>query len=86
MQNIHHKITTIFKKKSMAIFCGAGISFLSGLPLAIELKKYILQQLPINHDDIDSIISSNLPFESIMESLSDNSDISKILEIFRQGK
>lgn len=74
-----------FEKREFALFCGAGISKNSGLPLANELKQYILEKLSIDKKDIDEIMASNLPFEAFMETLSESSDISKILEIFENG-
>ncbi|OGW10534.1 MAG: hypothetical protein A2W75_08795 [Nitrospinae bacterium RIFCSPLOWO2_12_39_15] len=74
------------KEKEFAIFCGAGISKNSGLPLANKLKQSILEKLPIDKKDIDEVMKSNLPFEAFMESLSENTDISKILDIFKDGE
>jgi len=70
----------------LAIFCGAGISKNSGLPLANELKLSILQKLNLTPDEINKLMNSNIPFESFMEIISEATDISKILEIFEQGK
>ena len=75
-----------FKEKEFAVFCGAGISFNSGLPLADELKRYILKQLPINDEDIEEIMNSTLPFEAFMETLDENAKISKILDLFKEGE
>lgn len=74
-----------FKKKEFAIFCGAGISKSSGLPLANELKQCILEKLPIDKKDMDEIMNSILPFEAFIETLSENTDISRILDIFEDG-
>jgi tetratricopeptide (TPR) repeat protein len=70
------------------IFCGAGISKNSGLPLAGELTKCILDKLLIDKEDIEEIIKDSnlsLPFEAFMETLSENSDISRMLDIFEKG-
>ena len=75
-----------FKEKEFAVFCGAGISRNSGLPLANELKHYILEKLPIDNQDTEEIMNSNLPFEAFMETLSENSDISIILNTFKDGE
>ena len=76
----------ILEFKDFAIFCGAGISKNSGLPLANELKQYILEKLFIDKKDRDEVMASNLPFEAFMETLSENSDILKILHIFEKGE
>jgi NAD-dependent SIR2 family protein deacetylase len=75
-----------FKEKEFVTFCGAGISKNSGLPLANELKRYILGKLPIDDKDIEEMMASNLPLEAFMETISDNTDISRILEIFENGE
>ncbi len=72
--------------RDFAIFCGAGISKNSGLPLANELKQSILERLPVDKKDMDEIMNSILPFEAFIETLSENTDISKILDIFEDGK
>src|SRR5215216_4633248 len=70
----------------VAIFCGAGISKNSGLPLANELKQYILRKLPIDEDGQNDIMESNLPFEAFVETLSENADISTLLSLFEHGE
>ena len=75
-----------FKEKEFAVFCGAGISKNSGLPLANELKRYILEKLPIDKKDIEEVMASNFPFEAFIETISENTDISEILEIFQNGE
>jgi len=86
MRNHIPEITKSIKEKELALFCGAGISKNSGLPLANELKQYILGKLPIAKRDVDEIMNSSLPFEAFMETISENTDISKILEVFQSGE
>jgi len=74
------------KNKEFAVFCGAGISLNSGLPLANTLKQDLLEKLTEDKEDIKKIIGSNLPFEAFMEVLAENSNISKILDIFKNGE
>ena len=74
------------KEKKTVVFCGAGISFHSGLPLANDLVKYLLEKLNTNKEDINAIINSSLPFESFIESLRSNSNVNEILEIFKHGE
>lgn len=73
-------------KGEIAIFCGAGISKNSGLPLVKELKKEILESLKTESEDIEEILNSIIPFEAFMEPISVNSDISIILQLFRDGE
>ena len=86
---IKNQITEIIssiRSRDLVVFCGAGISRNSGLPIANELTRTILEELPIKAVDINEIIESDLPFEAFMEYLSESSDISNILNIFVDGK
>lgn len=68
-----------------AIFCGAGISYNSGLPLANDLIKYILKILNVEESDAELILNSNLPFEAFIEILKNEVNIDCILDIFDKG-
>ena len=86
MRNHILEISESIKEKDLAVLCGAGISKNSGLPLANELKRYILEKLPIDKKDIAEIMASNFPFEAFIETISKNTDISKILDVFEDGE
>lgn len=59
------------KKQEVAFFVGAGISCNSGLPLAHELKRYILKKLRINDKEIKEIMECrDLPLERFMDVIS----------------
>lgn len=81
-----HFSPSIFRDRETAVLCGAGVSKNSGLPLANELKDYILNKLCANEDDINAIRGASLPFEAFMETIADHSDISLILDIFQRGE
>ena len=86
---IDRTIFTICEKlklKEIAIFCGAGISFNSGLPLVTDLIKYILNQIEVNDIDAVKILQSNLPFEAFIQTLTDEACVDDILEIFSKGE
>ncbi|MBU0730398.1 MAG: tetratricopeptide repeat protein [Proteobacteria bacterium] len=68
-----------------ALFCGAGISWNSGLPLANDLVYEILGLLNLTSKDIELFKNAGYPFEAFMEILSKNSDLSSILDVFRLG-
>jgi len=72
--------------EDLAIFCGAGISKNSGLPLAGKLKQCILKKLLVEESDMNEIMNSNLPLEAFIEAISENTDVSKILQIFQKGE
>ena len=86
MRNHISEVIKSIKEKDLALFCGAGISKNSGLPLANELKQCILEKLPIDKKDMGEIMNSDFPFEAFMEVISKNIDISKILDMFEDGK
>lgn len=68
------------------IFCGAGISANSGLPLATPFTESILVELNASKYEIDRIRKATLPFESFMRTLQDNSSIEIFLDIFDRGE
>lgn len=69
-----------------SVFCGAGISKKSGLPLANELKQYILETLSLEKENINELMTANIPFEVFMETISENVDIYTLLDIFQNGE
>jgi len=82
IKSLHESI----RAGEVVLFCGAGISKNSGLPLANELKEYILGKLPIGETGKNEIMDSNLPFETFIETLSENTDISSLLDLFKDGE
>lgn len=77
--------TKISRPSEFAIFCGAGISKNSGLPLANQLKECVLKRFFLDKKDIPELMRSDLPFEGFMEIIRNKVDISKILDIFALG-
>jgi tetratricopeptide (TPR) repeat protein len=65
-----------------AVFCGAGISLNSGLPLANDIVREILINLRLSDSEIKLIVNSNLPFEAFMETLMQGCNIKPLLDIF----
>ena len=86
IEDIVKEIVVSIRSSDLVVFCGAGISRNSGLPLANELTCAILEKLPINEVDENEIMNSDLPFEAFIEYVSESSDISNILNIFEDGK
>jgi tetratricopeptide (TPR) repeat protein len=69
----------------VVVFCGAGISRNSGLPLVPDFVKTVLARLGTSETDAKAILDSPLPFEAFMENLRNYSDISELLAIFEIG-
>jgi tetratricopeptide (TPR) repeat protein len=93
VNNINDSIDTLLsdlkksiKTKETVVFCGAGISFNSGLPLANDLVWYVLEKLGLSEEETETIINSNLPFEAFIETLRGNSEVKIIYNIFDLGK
>jgi tetratricopeptide (TPR) repeat protein len=77
---------SIFRPNELAVFCGAGISRGSGLPLANELKTYLVERLISDPADAKEILSATLPFELFLELvLVDESLYFKFLDLYEQG-
>lgn len=79
------KIASILKEKQTAIFCGAGISFNSGLPVANSLLNAIFKTLDVSDSENSLIANSHLPFEAIMETILNESSLEEIQDIFLKG-
>jgi len=82
---LSNAIKTIVQKRT-AIFCGAGISYNSGLPLANDILREILSKIDVDDRHANLILNSSLPFESFIETIKSESDITDILEIFNSGR
>ena len=89
MQEIKEKLLN----GELALFCGAGISKNSGLPLADELKRSILKELLISESEVDEIVHVRFPFEAFVQSVFDQQIISdesthvkQILDLFSRGE
>jgi NAD-dependent SIR2 family protein deacetylase len=68
-----------------AIFCGAGISANSGIPIVHKFLEYFFKKIELNRNDAKTVTDSNLPFEKIIELISNESTIDELLEMFSIG-
>lgn len=80
------EIGNAIKHKKLAVFCGAGISYNSGLPLAHDLLRNLLSAIDVNANDSSTLLNSNLPFEAFIQTLTDESNVEDILDIFSNGE
>lgn len=85
MINSFNEIAEEIKSKKPAIFCGAGISFNSGIPIVSVFLDYLFTKLELTANQIKLIQQSKLPFESIMEMTLRESGLDEIIEIFGAG-
>ncbi|NIM17741.1 MAG: tetratricopeptide repeat protein [Candidatus Aminicenantes bacterium] len=82
---IYNCIEGIASKK-MVIFCGAGISMHSGLPLANDFVLDVLKKMDVSKQDSEILLNANLPFESFMEVLIQDNYTSSFFDIFDIGE
>lgn len=76
---------TAFEENKVVVFCGAGISRNSGVPLVNEIKKEILSHL-CKEEEIDLLLNDKIPFELFMQTLIEHSESEKLLELFEIGE
>lgn len=74
------------RSQKTIVFCGAGISLNSGLPLSKDFVYYVLDKIGVPENESNDIWNSNLPFESFFEILQKGSDLTKLFEMFQLGK
>lgn len=85
MKDVIENITKYIKRSELIVFCGAGISFNSGIPLVYEIKKNVLKQLALGDKEINSIVEFPMPFESFMESLIDRCKTDLLFDVFESS-
>lgn len=86
LNRLINEINISIREKSTAIFCGAGISYNSGLPLATDLVKNILDIIDIKDNDASAILNSNMPFEFFIETIKSEVSVDEILDVFSKGE
>lgn len=74
-----------FEENKVIVFCGAGISRNSGVPLVDEIKKEILSHL-CKEEEIDLLLNDKIPFELFMQTLIEHSESEKLFELFEIGE
>lgn len=72
--------------KKLIIFCGAGISYNSGVPLVHNIKREVLNQICKDKDEIEALLNDKIPFELFMQTLIEHSQSEVLLELFDLGE
>jgi tetratricopeptide (TPR) repeat protein len=85
-----NRIVKIIRSSDAAVLCGAGISYNSGLPLAIPLERYMLEKIcdlkgKMNISYVNQILHANIPFEGFIQELAEVVELSSIFDIFKHG-
>jgi tetratricopeptide (TPR) repeat protein len=83
-----HDISTVvrdlagaFRRGDVAVFCGAGISRNSGLPVVAEFLTEIFQLAHIASLEVRDVLEQ-LPFEAVMHEFAWGGDIRALLDVF----
>ncbi|MDI1256943.1 MAG: tetratricopeptide repeat protein [Flavobacterium sp.] len=69
-----------------AVFCGAGISYHSGLPIVKSLLGKILDSMGIEESEGKIILESDMPFEYFMETIMNEVVVDDLLDIYNNGE
>jgi len=84
-QNIANDLATKFAKNKIVVFCGAGISFNSGIPLVKDFVTQILKLMQFTSGEIEIIkrsMQTDLTFEAFIEIFHEASSISRLLDVY----
>ena len=85
-EDVIRQIVASLKGRRLVVFCGAGISFNSGLPLANHLIEAVLKKLEMNDVPHQVLQPPRFPFEAFMETLRGESHVTALLDLFKLGK
>ena len=86
IDKIFSSIINYTQKGELAVFCGAGISYNSGIPLVFDIKKKILEEIELKSDEISSILDFPMPFEFFMESLINLHKTELLFDVFESAQ
>lgn len=75
----------ILQPGNIAVFCGAGISKNSGLPLAGELLHGILSRLIKKQEHLEAVKADAMAFEEWLGLFDSYSDVRGLVLLFREG-
>ena len=75
-------VCDLLKSKKTILFCGAGISFRSGIPVVKGFLEYLLSKIGVEQHHISEYVNSQVPFESTVEIIRRFVDITLLLQTF----
>lgn len=81
----HPGLLNSLKKGETAVFCGAGISRHSQLPIVKDFLPFFFSSLRLRHSMIDSLIHSGMPFESLAETIIEETHSTGFLDIYKNS-
>lgn len=88
-RDIQIEIENLFKENHVSFFCGAGISFNSGIPIVDSIIMEILETLledKIEAKELHTVLKQRKrPFEAFMQTIINLSGDDQLLDIFKLG-
>jgi len=90
VEKIISEIVESIRRKELIIFCGAGISCNSGLPIVNQFVPYMLGKLEITKEEEQILMGTSLnnmriPFEVFIQVTQGNSNVEPIYDIYELG-
>jgi NAD-dependent SIR2 family protein deacetylase len=82
MSIVKEKVLELINSKSLALFCGAGISYNSGIPTVQPLIEYMFRKFGATDEHIEAYIDSNFPFEATVETIALDTLVKGLLDVF----
>lgn len=73
-------------RRSLFLFCGAGVSYDSGLPTVPDLTTALFEAIHLDPAAAEEVMAAGMPFEAIMESLGASAPLDKLLSLFLIGE
>ncbi|MCG8698403.1 MAG: tetratricopeptide repeat protein [Bacteroidales bacterium] len=73
-----------FDNRRTVVFCGAGISSDSGMPISNRLIEYILHKLKASDEDCKFIKEHAFTFDMVLKILAQYTDISSLIDLFKE--
>lgn len=77
------KIASELEGRTLCVFCGAGTSLYSGIPLAAHLIQAILDCLGLSNPEKQEFLAVDLPFESVIEILLNTTGHEYLFNVFK---
>ncbi|WP_288882966.1 tetratricopeptide repeat protein [Pedobacter panaciterrae] len=72
--------------QKISIFCGAGISYNSGLPVVYNFLEAIFNKFELSDEEKSIIHNTEFPFEAFIEMLQEECETDELLKIFKDGR
>ena len=80
------ELSESIKANQTVVFCGAGVSRNSGIPVVNELVSLLLTKLDVTSDHAQIVSDSGIPFESFIQTLRATFDLNTLFKIFELGE